>query len=77
MVEEEKDLGVITDNQLTFTKQITKQTAKANQMLAIIRRSFHYLTADMLLKLYKSLVRPHLDYAVTVWNPIMKRMQMS
>ena len=38
-------------------------------ILGIIRRSFHYLNQDMLLKLYKSMVRPHLEYCVAAWSP--------
>ena len=71
-VEEEKDLGVVVDNQLTFSKQVIQQTAKANKILALIRRSFHYLPMEMLVKMYKSLVRPYLDYAISVWHPITK-----
>lgn len=75
-VEEEKDLGVVMDNHLSFSKQITQQTSKANKILAIIRRSFQYLPMETLNKLYKSYVRPHLDYAVAIWNPILKQVQM-
>ena len=37
----------------------------------IIRRSFIYLDADILLPLYKALVRSHFDYAMIIWNPHM------
>ena len=42
---------------------------KANQMLGMIRRSFHYKDRKTMLLLYKSMVRPHLEYAVQAWCP--------
>jgi len=38
-------------------------------MLGIIRRNFKYLNNDAFLTLYKTLVRSHLEYANSVWNP--------
>lgn len=70
---EEKDLGVIFDNKLSFDTHIGKIVNKANQMLGIIRRSFSYLDKDVFLKLYKSFVRPHLEYANAIWFPYLKR----
>ena len=66
---EEKDLGVIFDSKLSFDIHISKIVSKANQMLGVIRRSFSYLDKDVFLKLYKSFVRPHLEYANAIWSP--------
>ncbi len=41
--------------------------------MGAIRRSFRYLEPITFLKLYKGLVRPHLEYAVQVWQPYLKR----
>ena len=41
-------------------------------MLYLIKNCFQYLDEKMFLLLYKSLVRPHLEYASTVWSPITK-----
>ena len=46
---------------------------KANQMIGIIKRTFTFLDKDILLKLYKAIVRPHLEYGNTVWFPRLKR----
>ena len=40
----------------------------ANQ-LGIIKRNFRDIKQDALIMLYKSLVRSHLEYANSVWNP--------
>ena len=38
-------------------------------MLQLIRRSFVELTPTIFTLLYRSLVRPHLEYAVQAWSP--------
>jgi len=38
-------------------------------MLGLIKQNFVYLTEETFVKLYKSLVRCHLEYANSVWNP--------
>ena len=67
--QEENDLGVIFDNKLSFDQHIQKKINKANQVLGIIKRTFSFLDKDTFLRLYKSLVRPHLEYANVIWNP--------
>ena len=71
--EEEKDLGITFDSNLNFDKHISNVTKKANQMLGLIKRTFTYLDKDMFLKLYKALVRSHLEYGNVIWSPYLKR----
>ena len=71
--EEERDLGIIFDNKLNFDKHISQAIAKANKMLGIIKRAFSYLDCDSFLVLFKSFIRPCLEYGNTIWNPIFKR----
>ena len=42
---------------------------KANRILGLIKRNFKYLDENSFLNLYKTLVRPLLEYASPVWNP--------
>jgi hypothetical protein len=67
LVNEEKDIAVTIDSELSFDKHISKKVKKANSMCYIIRRSFQYLDHSTFLPLYKSLVRVNLDYASSVW----------
>ena len=69
LVEEEKDLGVTLQSDLSFDKHISEKVNKANRMMGMIRRSFEFLDVDMFLPLYKALVRSHLDSASSVWAP--------
>ena len=65
----EKDLGVHVDNNLKFDKHIQACVNKANKIVAIIFKTFDYMDAETFKLLFKSLVRPHLEYAVPVWSP--------
>ena len=65
----ERDLGILIDNKLTFHKQCSSAITKANKLLGIIRRSFEYINVDMMLCLYKSLIRPVIEYGIIIWGP--------
>ena len=54
---EERDLGVIITETLDVTEQCVRAANKANAMLGMINRAFKYKTKEVVLKLYKSLVR--------------------
>ena len=70
--EEERDLGVTIHKSLKPSCHIAHSVKRANQMLGMIRRSFQYKDIKTMLfnlLLYKSMVRPHLEYAVQAWCP--------
>lgn len=72
-VKNEKDIGVTIDSNLKFNQHIQDKVNKANQLVGIIRRSFKYLDYKSFCLLYKALVRPHLEYASSVWSPYLKK----
>ena len=61
-VEEEKDLGVIINDKFKVDKQCAMVAKKANQVLGLIYRTFTCKSKIIMIKLYESLVRLHLDY---------------
>ena len=63
-VEEERDLWVIIRRNLNVDKQSAEAAKTANSVLGIIRRSFINKEVDIILAIYKSLVRPRLEYCV-------------
>ena len=65
----EKDLGVTIDDKLDFRTHIQNSINKANSILGLIRRSFTYIDETIFKQLFKALVRPHLEYAASAWNP--------
>ena len=72
-IEEENDLGVLTDSKLTFTNHISNKINKANNIMGIIRRTFKKINKEMFNRLYKPLVRTQLEYANVVWAPHMEK----
>ena len=73
MVPEEKDLGITIDRNLTFAKHIGEKVTKANQVMGMIRKCFVHIDQENFKWLFKSIVRPHLEYANAIWNPVMKK----
>jgi hypothetical protein len=69
VVKSEKDIGVTIDQYIAFDKHIQLQVNKANQLVGIIRRTFDHLEYRTFCLLFKALVRPHLEYAGSVWSP--------
>ena len=41
--------------------------------MGLVKRTFTFMDKEMFLPLYKTLVRHHLQYAVVVWSPFLKR----
>ena len=68
-VESEKDLGVIVDDELKFRKHAAAVTKKANQFLGTIKRTYQTKDSVTISTLYKAMVRPHLEYANSIWGP--------
>jgi hypothetical protein len=71
-VKETKDLGVTFESSLSFNLHISTICNKANRVMGMIRRTFTYLDKETFSLLFKGMVRPHLEYAVSVWSPHMK-----
>ena len=64
-----KDLGVLIDNKFKFHNHSSVVASKANRMLAIISKSFQYKDGNILLNLYKSFIRPIIEYGTAIWGP--------
>ena len=64
----EKDLGVLVDEELKFEDHIQHIIKRANSKKALILNNFTFRSEKVLIPLFKSLVRPILEYANTVWD---------
>ena len=65
-----KYLGVWITSDLNWAKQIEENCKRANQKIGMLyRRFYEYCSTDTLRCLYVAFVRPHLEYAVPVWDP--------
>ena len=65
----EKDLGVHVDTLLNFEDHITYTIKKARGVSGLIFRTMSCRDKEVLLPLYKALVRPNVEYANPVWSP--------
>jgi ribonuclease P/MRP protein subunit RPP40 len=68
-VDQEKDLGVIIHKNGKKSEQCTIAANKANRMLGMIKRNIKYKSKNVIISLYKALVRPRLEYCVQAWCP--------
>lgn len=66
----ERDLGVSISSDLTWSKQVNEQCAKANKLPGFVYRSSRDIkNINTRRTLYLAIVRPHLGYATQVWSP--------
>ena len=63
---ETKDLGIYITSNLSWSLQANKCANKANSVLGFVRRTVGPKNPDLFSKLYKSLVRPILEYSKTI-----------
>ena len=61
---EERDLGALINDKLSFRSHIKGIVSKDNRILGLIRIGFDCLDKDVFLNLYPVLIRPHLEYCV-------------
>jgi len=71
--ESERDLGVIVDKSFKFTDQCNKAANSANAIIGMIKRTVTCRRKDIMVRLYKALVRPKLEYCVQAWCPYLKK----
>ena len=72
-VEKEKDLGVVVSKDLKPSQHCTETVKTANKLVGFIGRTFEFKSEKVILTLYNSLVRPHLEYCVQFWSPYYKK----
>jgi len=64
------DLAVHFDSNLIFRDHISVKINKAYSVLGImIKKKFIYMDETTFILLYKSMVRPHVKFANSVWCP--------
>ena len=66
-VNDQKHLGLVLDSRLSFEKHINEKIIKAKKNVGILKHLSKFLPLKTLDQMYKALVRPHLDYCVTLF----------
>ena len=64
----QKHLGIYLDEKLSFNYHIKKKICKAMQGADVIRKLSKILPQNSLISIYKSFVRPHLDYGDVLYG---------
>jgi len=65
----EKDLGIYITNDLNPCIQCCKAAGKARSILAMVKRNFKRLDEEDFMLIYKTYIRPHMEYCVQAWSP--------
>ena len=68
-----KYLGLLLTSDLTWSQHINNSCSKTRKLTGLFYRRFHHCHPQLMLRLYKALIRPHLEYASQVWDPHLKR----
>ena len=63
-----KHLGLILDNRLSFEEYLTAMRAKVSRTIALLRKLQHVLPRHALITIYKSFIRPYLDYGDILYD---------
>ena len=71
--EEEKDLGIVITRDLKSAEQCTQSAKKAQSVLGMVRGHFRILDKEDFIVIYKTYIRPHLEYCVQAWSPHLKK----
>ena len=65
----QKDLGVIVSSDMKHTAHCAYVASKAVQRIGLIFRCFKTRNPDCLIRLYKTYIRPILEYNSPIWSP--------
>ena len=64
----QKHLGLYLDTKLTFSEHINGKIKKAAKGISVIKKLNVVLPRSSLLTIYKSFIRPHLDYGDVIYD---------
>ena len=70
---QEKDLGVTLRADMKVSEQCGIAASIGNQIIRPIRRNIIYKEKQLIVPLYKAIVRPHLEYCIQAWRPYRKK----
>ena len=68
-----KDLGITMNANMKVSEQCRIAASTGNQVLGMIRRNITYKENSLIVPLYKTIVRPHLEYCIQAWSPYLRK----
>ena len=73
-VDHYKYLGLNFSTDLSWSHHVGLICKKTRKLVGMLYRNFYqFSSSNILVKLYKSLIRPHMEYACQVWDPHLKK----
>lgn len=69
-ITEERDLGVVFNQSFDFSNHILSIISKANQKIGWVLRNIQSRDAFVITRVYKTLIRPHVEYCTQAWAPV-------
>ena len=69
----ENVLGLTISADMNVSEQCGIAAAKGNQILGLIRQNIVYKKKELIILLYKTIVRPHLEYCIQAWRVYCKK----
>ena len=70
---QENYLGVTFSADMTVSEHCGMVASKGNQTLGLIRRTIMYKEKQLIVPLYKAIVRPHFEYCIQAWSRYRKK----
>jgi len=70
-----RNFGVQISSTLKSADHCHESYCKANQLLGLTKKTIKHRNPALMVRLYKSLVRPHLEYYSSVWSPHYRKKQ--
>ena len=64
----QKHLGLILNEKLTFNDHITSKLITVNKLKSTLSKNYNYMPRDSHVTIYKSFIRPHLDYEGVIFD---------
>ena len=71
--QEVRDLGVLQSNNSKYRTHIQNVSKKARRIMGLLLRTFRSRNPKVLLPIYKTLIRPLVEYGTPIWNPYTKK----
>ena len=64
---------MVLSRDMKVAEQCGRAASKGYQVLGMIGRTFTSKKCSIIVKLYESLMRPHLEYCVQAWKPHLQK----